>query len=107
MEVSTSMNMSNTESPVIILAKTCGCKEKNMKVTYTFIDSYHSLCLDKKDIISAEIEACNRLSKYTRDERDNEVIEREIAELKLHYFESFEKYRIIIHANPLNDPCDG
>ena len=82
MEVSTSMNMSNTESPVIILAKTCGCKEKNMKVTYTFIDSYHSLCLDKKDI-SAEIEACNRLLKYTRDERDNEIIEKEIAELKM------------------------
>ena len=83
MEVSTTMNMSNTESPVIILAKTCGCKEKSMKVTYTFIDSYHSLCLDKKDIISAEIEACNRLLKYTRDERDNEVIEEEIAELKM------------------------
>ena len=54
-----------------------------MKVTYSFIDSYHSLCLDKKDIISAEIEACNRLSKYTRDERDKEVIEIEIAELKM------------------------
>jgi hypothetical protein len=83
MEVSTTMNISNTESPVIILAKTCGCKEKNMKVTYSFIDSYHSLCLDKKDIISAEIEACNRLLKYTRDERGNEVIEKEIAELKM------------------------
>jgi hypothetical protein len=83
MEVSTSMNMSNTESPVIILAKTCDCKEKKKKVTYTFIDSYHSLCLDKKDIISAEIEACNRLLKYPRDESDNEVIEKEIAELKM------------------------
>ena len=83
MEISTCMNISNTESPVTILAKTCGCKEKNKKVTYTFIDSYHSLCLDKKDIISAEIEACNRLLKYTRDETDNEVIEEEIAELKM------------------------
>ena len=75
------MNISNTESPVTILAKTCGCKEKNMKVTYSFIDSYHSLCLDKKDIVSAEIEACNRLSKHTRDELDKKVIEIEIAEL--------------------------
>jgi hypothetical protein len=83
MEVPTTMNMSNTESPMIILAKTCGCKEKNKNVTYTFIDSYHSLCLDKKDIISGEIEACNRLSKYTQDERDKEVIEKEIAELKM------------------------
>jgi hypothetical protein len=77
------MNMSSTESPVIIQAKTCGCKEKNMKITYTFIDSYHSLCLDKKDIISAEIEACNRLSRYTVDEKDKMVIETEIAELKM------------------------
>jgi hypothetical protein len=83
MEISTCMNISNTESPVTIIAKTCGCKEKNMKVTYSFIDSYHSLCLDKKDIISAEIEACNRLSKYMRDELDKKVIEREIAELKM------------------------
>jgi hypothetical protein len=32
MEVSTSMNMSITESPVIIQARTYGCKEKNMKL---------------------------------------------------------------------------
>jgi hypothetical protein len=77
------MNISNTECPVTILAKTCGCKEKNMKVTYSFVDSYHSLCLDRKDIISAEIEACNRLSKYTVNEKDKMVIETEIAELKM------------------------
>jgi hypothetical protein len=77
------MNIANTESPAIISAKTCGCKEKNMKVTYFFIDSCHSLCLDKKDLIYAEIEACNRLSRYTRDELDKKVIEKEIAELKM------------------------
>jgi hypothetical protein len=76
------MNLTDTESPTI-LAKTCGCKEKIMKVTYFFIDSCHSLCLDKKDLIYAEIEACNRLSRYTRDEIDKKVIEKEIAELKL------------------------
>jgi hypothetical protein len=63
-----SMNISDPESPLTILAKTCGGKGRNMKVTYSIIDSYHSLCLDKKDIISAEIEACQRLSKYTVDE---------------------------------------
>jgi hypothetical protein len=56
---------------------------KIMKVTYFFIDSCYSLCLDKKDLIYAEIEACNRLSRYTRDEIDKKVIEKEIAELKL------------------------
>ena len=76
------MNITETESPAI-LAKTCGCKEKIMKVTYFFIDSCHSLCLDKKDLIYAEIEACNKLSRFTRDEIDKKVIEKEIAELKL------------------------
>ena len=77
------MNIADTESPAIISAKTCSCKEKTMKVTYFFIDSCHSLCLDKKDLIYAEIEACNRLSRYTRDEIDKGIIEKEIAELKM------------------------
>lgn len=73
------MNVTDTESPTI-LAKTCGCKEKYLKVTYFFIDSCHSLCLDKKDLIYAEIDACNRLSRYSRDEMDKKIIEKEIAE---------------------------
>lgn len=76
------MNVTDTESPTI-LAKTYGCKEKYLKVTYFFIDSCHSLCLDKKDLIYAEIEACNRLSRYTRNEMDKKIIEKEIAELKM------------------------
>jgi hypothetical protein len=76
------MNVTDTESPTI-LAKTCGCKEKYLKVTYFFIDACHSLCLDKKDLIYAEIEACNRLSRYSRDEMDKKIIEKEIAELKM------------------------
>jgi hypothetical protein len=76
------MNVTETESPTI-LAKTCGCKEKYLKVTYFFIDTCHSLCLDKKDLIYAEIEACNRLSRYSRDEMDKKIIEKEIAELKM------------------------
>jgi hypothetical protein len=77
------MNISNSESPLTILAKTCGCKERNTKVTYSIIDSYHSLCLDKKEIISAQIEACQRLSKYTVEEKDKLVIDTELAELKM------------------------
>jgi hypothetical protein len=76
------MNVTDTESPTI-LAKTCDCKEKYLKVTYFFIDACHSLCLDKKDLIYAEIEACNRLSRYYRDEMDKKIIEKEIAEIKM------------------------
>ena len=81
------MNISEAESPYEIMAKTCGCEDKKRKVTYTFIDSYHSLCHDKKDIILGQIEACERLLKYTaeyrRDQIDRQAIESEIDELKM------------------------
>jgi len=77
------MNISETEVPIRILAKTCGYNKKNeKKVTYQFIDSYHSLCLDKKDLMYAELEACQRLLKYAAD-ADKKIIESEIRELKM------------------------
>lgn len=80
------MNISEAESPYNIMAKTCGCENKKRKVTYSIIDSYHSLCHDKKDLILGQIEACQRLVKYTahgRDETDKQAIENEIDELKM------------------------
>ena len=80
------MNIAQTETSMKVIAKTCGCKEKNKKkkkVTYSFLDSYHSLCIDKRDIISAELEACERLLKYAADESDKNTVEREIAELRM------------------------
>ena len=52
-------------------------------MTYEFIDSYHSLCLDKKDIIYAEIEASDTLLKDVSNEVDKKTIKSEIAELKM------------------------
>ncbi|MDQ5870271.1 MAG: hypothetical protein M3530_11175 [Thermoproteota archaeon] len=49
------MNIARTEVDYDKVAKTCGCKDKTRKVTYSFVDSYHSLCRDKKDIIMSEI----------------------------------------------------
>ena len=77
------MNICETEVPLTILAWTCGCKVKNRKVTYSFIDSYHSLCLDKRDIISSELDACTKLLRHAIDETDKKTIEIEISELKL------------------------
>lgn len=76
------MNIGEMEVQYTIEAKICGSKEKR-KVAYRLVDSYHNLCLDKKDIIMSELIACERLSNYTRDESDKRAIEREIAELKL------------------------
>jgi hypothetical protein len=77
------MNIIYTETPLSIMAKTCGYSERNRRVTYAFLDSYHSLCLDKKDIIYSEIQACQRLLKYTKDKVDKKVIEKEITGLKM------------------------
>ena len=90
------MNTGKSEELLKLVAKTCGCnKDKSdntnntagisygRKVIYSFVDNYHSLCLDKKDILSAELEACERLLKQTKDEIDKKIIETEIAELKM------------------------
>jgi hypothetical protein len=84
------LNVIETEQPSSIVAKMCGCKKDNItkKVTYTFVDSYHSLCLDKRDIIFEELNACERLLKYSHDyniddEIEKKAIESEIAYLKM------------------------
>ena len=78
------MNICDSEVSMPISARTCNCKEENGKrVTYTLIESYHGLCLDKNDIIISELEACITLLKYSIDEADRSTIEREIAQLRI------------------------
>lgn len=77
------MNITYSQ-PGLVIAKTCGCVEKNkQKVTYAFSEEFHSLCMDKKDIIEAQIQACERLLKYATNESEERLVEKEIAELKL------------------------
>ncbi len=76
------MNIAQTENPFVIEAKTCGCKNKK-NITYSFIESSHSLCIDRREIILAQIQACERLLKYVQDEIDLRTINKEISELKL------------------------
>ena len=76
------MNISEIEAPLIVVAKTCGCREKSSRtVTYQFIDSYPSLCLDKKDLILGQLEACERLLEHIVE--DKNTVESEITELKM------------------------
>jgi hypothetical protein len=77
------MNLVEIETSFIIEAKTCGCKNKERNISYNFIESTHSLYIDKKGIIVAQIQACERLLKYTKDEIDLTIIKKEISELKL------------------------
>lgn len=77
------MNICGSEVSMSISARTCNCKDKNGKrVAYTLIDSYHGLCIDKKDIIISELEACITLLKYSTDEADRSTIKREIGQLR-------------------------
>jgi hypothetical protein len=66
----------------MIVAKTCGCAEKR-KISYAFSQGYHDLCLDKKDFISAQLEACERLLKYAIEQNDRAALDQEIKELKM------------------------
>jgi hypothetical protein len=74
------MNIGDSEVNHILVAKTCGCKTSG-RVTYSFVDTYHTLCLDRKDIMIAELEACERLLKYG-DETERQIIKKEIDGLK-------------------------
>jgi len=60
-------------------AKTCGRKEKGRTISYSFIDSYHSLCIGKWDNIWNQTRPCEKLLKYSED--DKKIIEGEIGEL--------------------------
>ena len=77
------MNIITEEYDSPVMAKTCGCKSNRRKVTYSFLSESHSLCLDKKDLIAAQLEACNKLTKYATEEDDRKAVEKEINELKM------------------------
>lgn len=76
------MNIAETEVDSIIVARTCGCNDSGKKVTYSIANPSHALCLDKKDIILAELEACERLRRYAEDS-EKRVIEREVTDLRM------------------------
>jgi hypothetical protein len=68
----------------LVIAKLCGCKESRRKVAYSLLNETHGLCLDKKDLINGQLEACEKLLRYTSDENDNRItLKREIGELRM------------------------
>ena len=67
----------------LVTAKTCSCKEKKQKVTYAFSNEPHSLYMDKKDVLEAQIDACERRLKYTKDAYERSTVGKEIAGLKM------------------------
>jgi hypothetical protein len=74
------MNIAEGEDQVIE-ARTCG--DQNKRVAYKFMDGFHSLCLDKREIVLAEIGACEMLLRACRDDEEKKAVGKEIAELKM------------------------
>lgn len=78
-----------SEASTLVVAKTCGCSgagssgSSRRRITYAFVDQAHALCLDKKQVIQAEIEACEKLAKYAAEDADRAAIEKEISELRM------------------------
>ncbi|CAN5870494.1 hypothetical protein BH23THE1_BH23THE1_27710 [soil metagenome] len=77
------MNITESETPYLVEARTCGCKERGRSVSYHFIESSHSLCLEKGELMLAQIQACERLLKYAKDEEEINLLKEEISKLRL------------------------
>ena len=73
--------MNIVDEDMLIEARTCG--DRKRRVAYKFTDAFHSLCLDKKDILMAEIGACETLLRCCHEDGDRTAVEKEISELKM------------------------
>ena len=67
----------------MVEARTCGCKERGRSVSYHFIESTHNLCLEKGELMLAQIQACERLLKYAKEAEEIDVLKEEISKLRL------------------------
>ncbi len=56
--------------------------QKTKNVSYYFNESPHSLCLNREDIMIAQIQACERLFNLTKDQTELVAIEKETVKLK-------------------------
>jgi hypothetical protein len=77
------MNIIESETPFLVEARTCGCKERGRTVSYHFIESSHNLCLEKGELLLAQIQACERLLKYAKDDEEIDMLKQEISKLRL------------------------
>jgi hypothetical protein len=77
------MNIVQIESLFEVEAKICGNKYNKKIISYHFTESNLSICIDNREIIIAQMKACERLLKQTKDYDDFILVEKEIVELKL------------------------
>lgn len=73
------------DTELTLIAKASGAEEKCRKVSYIFLtdSSYPSLSVSKRDIMLAQLYACERLLRHTKDRMDRLAIDLEITELNM------------------------
>ena len=76
------MNIIETGTNLNIEAKLYG-EENSKNIIYSLIEPQHSLCVDKREILLSQIQACDRLSNYLKEETDLKTINNEIFSLKM------------------------
>ena len=84
------MNVTDLESLFQIDVKICG-SVKSRKIAYSIMDFHHSIYTNKKDIIFAQITACEQLYKYTADMFDSSVLKKRNIGIKINSW----SYRIV------------
>jgi hypothetical protein len=77
------MNIIESEMPHLVEAKTCGFNRGGKRVSYHFIESSHNLCLEKGELLLAQIQACERLLTYGKDNEEVSLLTDEITKLRL------------------------
>ncbi|MDF0679851.1 MAG: hypothetical protein P0116_02675 [Candidatus Nitrosocosmicus sp.] len=77
------MNLVKSENPFIVEAKICGCCNNKKSVSYHYIESGYNLCLDNMEIIFSQLQACEKLLEFVKDEAEISTIKREIVDLHL------------------------
>ena len=77
------MNILESENQFIVEAKICGCSNNKKSISYHNIESTYNFCIENREIIFAQLQACEGLLKCTKDETEMLVIEREIVDLHL------------------------
>ena len=78
------LNISIFEPQSICEAKICGCIDKR-RIVYSFNEPAHNMCIDRKQLILSQIQACKTLLKHTRDKLELCMVEKEIDELNAVY----------------------
>lgn len=75
------MNILEAEDPLKIEARTSKYQRKT-NIIYSIVEFYHNLCIDKQQLLYAQIKACENLSRQTTDLNDISAIHTEIVKLK-------------------------